>query len=234
MLLTSTLGKEGYRLMHASDGEEALEMMRRDPPDIVTLDVMMPKIDGWSVLGIMKADPELEHIPVIMLTIVDDRSLGFSLGASEFMTKPVDRGRLMSVVRKLAPTDKDGLVLIVDDDPAVRSVLKMTVESVGMRSAEAENGQAALDWLAKNEMPALVLLDVMMPMMDGFGFLERVRADAKYTDLPIVVLTAKELSERERKFLAENTLLILSKSAQPMGALGAALAAIVGRRKRAD
>jgi CheY-like chemotaxis protein len=233
-VLTSTLGKEGYRLMHASDGAEALTMMRREPPDIVTLDVMMPKIDGWSVLGIMKSDPALAHIPVIMLTIVDDRNLGFSLGASEFMTKPVDRGRLMSVVRKLAPTDKDGLVLIVDDDPAVRGVLKTTVESVGMRGAEAENGQAALDWLAQNDVPALVLLDIMMPMMDGFEFLERVRADMKFTDLPIVVLTAKELSDRERKFLAENTLLILSKSAQPMGALGAALAAIVGRRKRVD
>jgi CheY-like chemotaxis protein len=169
-----------------------------------------------------------------MLTIVDDRNLGFSLGASEFMTKPVDRGRLLAVIRKLAPAGAGGLILIVDDDPAVRGLLRKTVEEAGMRAAEAENGEAALDWLGKHAKPALVLLDVMMPMMDGFEFLERVRADAAFVDLPIVVLTAKDLSEEERKFLAENTLLVLSKSAQPIGALGTALAAIAGRRPEAE
>ena len=87
--------------MHARDGAEALEIMRKTPPDIVTLDVMMPKVDGWSVLGIMKSDPALEHIPVIMLTIVDDRNLGYSLGASEYMTKPIDRERLIALLRAL-------------------------------------------------------------------------------------------------------------------------------------
>jgi PAS domain S-box-containing protein len=233
-VLTSTLGKEGYRLTHARDGAEALEMMRRDPPDVVTLDVMMPKVDGWSVLGIMKSDPALAHIPVVMLTIVDERNLGFSLGASEFMTKPVDRARLLAVIEKLAPAAAGKLILIVDDDPAVRGMLRATVEAAGMRAEEAENGQTALDWLAAHPQPALVLLDIMMPMMDGFAFLERVRAQTKYTDLPIVVLTAKELSEEERGFLAENTLLVLSKSAQPIGALGSALAAIAGKRPRAS
>jgi len=99
-VLSQTLGKEGYRLLHAKDGADALERMRKEPPDIVTLDVMMPKIDGWSVLGIMKSEPELEHIPVIMLTIVDDRNLGYSLGASEYMTKPIDRNRLISLIHK--------------------------------------------------------------------------------------------------------------------------------------
>jgi signal transduction histidine kinase/CheY-like chemotaxis protein len=230
-VLTSTLGKEGCRLRHARDGAEALDMMRRDPPDIVTLDVMMPKVDGWSVLGIMKSDPELQHIPVVMLTIVDDRRLGFSLGASEFLTKPVDRARLVSVIQKFAPADKGGLVLIVDDDPGVRSILKLSVESAGMRAAEAENGRAALEWLAGHPRPALVLLDIMMPMMDGFEFLEHARAQPQFADLPIVVLTAKDLTESERRFLAENTLLILSKSAQPIGSLGSALSAIVGKRK---
>jgi len=231
-VLSSTLSKEGYRLVHAYGGAEALEIMRREPPDIVTLDVMMPKVDGWSVLGIMKSEPELAPIPVIMLTIVDDRSLGFSLGASEFMTKPVDRTRLVALIRKLAPTGTGGVVLIVDDDPAVRGVLKLSVETAGMRGTEAENGQAALDWLAAHQKPALILLDIMMPTMDGFEFLERVRKQSQFQELPIVVLTAKDLNERERTFLAENTLLILSKSAQPIGTLGSALAAIAGRHQR--
>jgi signal transduction histidine kinase/CheY-like chemotaxis protein len=232
-VLTSTLGREGCRLLHARDGAEALEIMRQDPPDVVTLDVMMPKVDGWSVLGMMKSDPELAQIPVIMLTIVDDRNLGYSLGASEFMTKPVDRGRLVGLVQKLAPAGKGGIVLIVDDDPGVRGVLKITVEGAGMRTVEAEDGQAALEWLSDNPTPALVLLDIMMPMMDGFEFLMQVRAQQKFAELPIVVLTAKELTDEERKFLAEKTLLILSKGAQPIGTLGSALSAIVGRRKQA-
>jgi CheY-like chemotaxis protein len=99
-----------------------------------------------------------------------------------------------------------------------------------MRTAEADNGTAALEWLAENPMPSLVLLDLMMPMMDGFEFLDRVRAQPEFAELPIVVLTAKELADEERTFLAENTLLILSKSAQPIGTLGSALVAIAGRR----
>ena len=228
-VLAATLGKEGYMLRHARDGGEALAIMRKEPPDIVTLDVMMPKIDGWSVLGIMKSEPELEHIPVIMLTIVDDRTLGYSLGASEYMTKPIDRQRLIALIHKFAPGHEDGTVLVVDDDPEVRALVRATIEDVGLTVSEAENGQAALDWLEEHHPPALVLLDLMMPVMDGFAFLEKVRAMAKFTELPIVVLTAKELTTSERDFLARNTLLILSKSAQPIGTLGSALAAIAGK-----
>ena len=146
-VLSSTLGKEGYRLMHARDGHQALEIMRKTPPDIVTLDVMMPKVDGWSVLGIMKSDPALEHIPVIMLTIVDDRNIGFSLGASEFMTKPIDRNQLIGLLRKFAPSGEGTVVLIVDDDPDVRGVVKSAIEGAGLKTAEVDNGRVALDWL---------------------------------------------------------------------------------------
>ena len=230
-VLAATLGKEGYQITHARDGIEALNIMRSDPPDIVTLDVMMPKLDGWSVLGIMKSEEALAHIPVIMLTIVDHRNLGFSLGASEYMTKPIDRSRLIALIEKFAVSKQDGVVLIVDDDPDVRAMVKTTVEGVGMRSAEVANGHAALDWLAANPQPALVLLDLMMPRMDGFAFLERVRENPNYVDLPVVVLTAKELTDNERGFLAERTLLVLSKSAQPISKLGFALAAIAGRNR---
>ena len=230
-VLAATLGKEGYQLTHARDGLQALNIMRANPPDIVTLDVMMPKVDGWSVLGIMKSETQLEHIPVIMLTIVDDRNLGFSLGASEYMTKPIDRNRLIALIQKFSPTKKDGVVLVVDDDVDVRAMIRTTIESVGMQVAEAANGQAALDWLGNNPKPALVLLDLMMPKMDGFEFLERARENPVFIDLPIVVLTAKELTDNERSFLAERTLLVLSKSAQPIGKLGFALAAIAGRNR---
>jgi signal transduction histidine kinase/CheY-like chemotaxis protein len=228
-VLSATLGREGYLLLHARDGAEALAIMRRTPPDVVTLDVQMPKVDGWSVLGIMKSEPELQNIPVVMLTIVDDRNLGFSLGASEFMTKPIDRARLTALVRKLTSNAKNATVLIVDDEADVRGVVKATVESAGMRSAEAANGREALQWLESNAPPALILLDLMMPVMDGFEFLEKIRKVDRWSDIPTVVLTAKNLSDRERSFLAERTLLVLSKSGQPIGSLGAALSALARR-----
>ncbi len=230
-VLAATLGKEGYRITHARDGVEALHMMRARPPDIVTLDVMMPKMDGWSVLGVMKSEPQLAHIPVIMLTIVDHRNLGFSLGASEYMTKPIDRNRLIALIEKFAASRRDGTVLVIDDDDDVRTMVKATIEDVGMKATTVANGQAALDWLASHPRPVLVLLDLMMPKMDGFEFLERVRQNPHYVDLPIVVLTAKELTDNERSYLAERTLLVLSKSAQPISKLGFALAAIAGRNR---
>ena len=233
-LLSATLAKEGYSLLHARDGAEALDIMHKTLPDIVTLDVDMPKVDGWSVLGSMKSDPSVEHIPVIMLTMFDDRHLGFSLGASEFMTKPVDRTKLLALVRKLAPAGKDATVLVVDDDPDVRAIVRVTLQGNGMQVAEAANGRLALEWLDGHPPPALVLLDLIMPEMDGFDFLERVRQSGQLSDVPIVVLTAKDLTEKERAFLTQRTLLVLSKSGQPIGSLGPALAALVRRHHAAS
>jgi signal transduction histidine kinase/CheY-like chemotaxis protein len=232
-VLSATLGRQGYEILHAADGEEALQIMRKSRPDVVTLDVMMPKIDGWSVLGIMKSDSRLQDIPVIMLTIVDDRNLGYSLGASEFMTKPIDRPRLIALVREFARRQSENLVLVVDDDPEVRTLVRDAVESVGLRCAEAGNGRAALDWLDRHSAPSLILLDLMMPEMDGFQFLGRLREEKRLIDVPVVVLTAKMLNEAERVFLAERTILILNKSAQPIGTLGNALAAIARRNANA-
>jgi CheY-like chemotaxis protein len=233
-VLSATLAKRGYRVIHARDGAEALDIVRKTPPDIVTLDVMMPKIDGWTVLGRMKSDPTLAHIPVIMLTIVDDRNLGWSLGASEYMTKPIDRERLIALVRRFTGRGAEAVVLVVDDDAEVRNLISTTLKNAGLTTAEAVNGRAALDWLAGHPRPDLVLLDLMMPEMDGFQFLEKLRDDGATIDVPVVVLTAKDLSAEERAYLAERTVLVLGKSAQPIGSLGTALAAIATRRHGAD
>jgi signal transduction histidine kinase/DNA-binding response OmpR family regulator len=226
-VLRATIAKEGYRLLHAYDGAQALELASAERPDVITLDVMMPKLDGWSVLGKLKSDPALASIPVIMLTIVDERTMGYSLGASEYMTKPVDRNRLIELLRRFASTtSREGVVLVVDDSADVRAVVRTTVEKAGLKTVEAENGQVALDWLKNNPKPALVLLDLMMPVMDGFAFLDKVKDDPGLSRVPIVVLTAKELTEAERRVVNERTLLVLTKGAQPLSTLGSALAAI--------
>jgi signal transduction histidine kinase/DNA-binding response OmpR family regulator len=229
-LLQSTLSREGYRVTHARDGAEALEILRKSPPDIVTLDVMMPKVDGWSVLGIMKSDPDLDHIPVIMITIVDDRNLGYKLGASEFMTKPIDRARLRALVHAFAGQKAQSLVLVVDDDAEVRDLVRSTLDDAGLKTAEAVNGRAAVQWLRDNPAPSLILLDLMMPEMDGFAFLEAIGDDKELSEIPVVILTAKELTVDERAFLAERTLLVLSKSAQPISQLGSALSVMARQR----
>jgi CheY-like chemotaxis protein len=164
-----------------------------------------------------------------MLTIVDDRKLGYSLGASEFMTKPIDRGRLIGLIQRFAPAHGDAVVLVVDDEPDVRAIVRQTVEGVGLKVAEAVNGRAALHWLKDNPQPVLILLDLMMPELDGFEFLTRMREDERLREISVVVLTAKALSEEERLFLAERSILVLSKGAQPIGSLGQALAAIAKR-----
>lgn len=225
-VLRATIAKEGYRLLHAYDGAQALEMARTEKPDVITLDVMMPKLDGWSVLGKLKSEAALASIPVIMLTIVDERTMGYSLGASEYMTKPVDRNRLIELLRRFASTAREAVVLVVDDSDDVRAVVRATVEKAGLKIVEAENGQIALDWLKTNPAPALILLDLMMPVMDGFTFLEQVKHVPSLAQVPIVVLTAKDLTETERRMVNERTLLVLTKGAQPLSSLGSALAAI--------
>jgi signal transduction histidine kinase/DNA-binding response OmpR family regulator len=230
-LLSATLEKEGYRLLHAYDGEQAIELARSTAPDVITLDVMMPRVDGWSVLGQLKSAPETARIPVIMISILDERTLGYSLGASEFMTKPIDRARLVALVKQFAGQPGSDLVLIVDDQADVRDIIKTTITGVGLKAAEAANGQAALDWLASHAKPALILLDLMMPVMDGFEFLDRCQAEGILDNVPVVVLTARELSESERTFLAQRTMLILTKGAQPIASLGAALSAIARRER---
>jgi CheY-like chemotaxis protein len=167
---------------------------------------------------------------VIMITIVDDRNLGYKLGASEFMTKPIDRARLRALVHAFAGQKAQSLVLVVDDDAEVRDLVRSTLDDAGLKTAEAVNGRAAVQWLRDNPAPSLILLDLMMPEMDGFAFLEAIGDDKELSEIPVVILTAKELTVDERAFLAERTLLVLSKSAQPISQLGSALSVMARQR----
>ncbi len=209
-LLERSLTRDGYRVVTSSRGEDALELARQIQPSVITLDVKMPDMDGWSVLSALKSDPTVADIPVVLVTILEDRNLGYALGATEYLTKPVDRERLGEVVRRYA--QRSGPVLVVDDDQGTRTLLTRMISKDGTEVEEAENGRVALERIA-SQLPTLVVLDLMMPEMDGFEFLQRLRDEPNWAQIPVVVVTAKELSASERNQLASSTEKVLQKGA---------------------
>ena len=228
-LLTAALASENYHLVHANDGEQALALARELRPDAITLDVLMPRVDGWAVLTALKADPELCDIPVVMVTVLPDRGIGLSLGADEFVTKPVDRARLGALLRRLVRLG--GTVLLVEDEAGSRALVRHTVERLGLTAVEAEDGRAALDWLERNPAPDLVLLDLVMPGLDGFGFLDSLRSRDEWRNVPVIVLTAKQLSAEERERLAGRTRQIIAKGDGAERDVASAVRAAVGGQR---
>jgi signal transduction histidine kinase/DNA-binding response OmpR family regulator len=211
-LMRRFLAPDGVRVALATSGEEGLRLARELRPAAITLDVLMPGMDGWAVLAALKADPALADVPVIMLTMLDDRNLGYSLGAADFMTKPIDRDRLARLLQQHVLTPRARSVLIVDDDASARDVLRRTLESAGWSVAEADNGRAALERVA-SAPPALILLDLLMPDMDGFELLAALREHEDWRAIPVIVLTAKDLTADERQRLTANAQAIIQKGA---------------------
>ncbi|MGH7632416.1 MAG: response regulator, partial [Gemmatimonadaceae bacterium] len=195
----------------AADGETGFALARQHRPDAITLDVLMPGMDGWAILAALKAEPEVADIPVIMLTMLDDRNLGLALGASDFMTKPIDRDRMRAV---LARYRRDGAsdVLVVEDDAATRELLRRLLEGDGWTVAEAENGRAALGVLERH-VPSLILLDLMMPVMDGSQFAAELRKVDAWRGIPVIVITAKDLTAEDRRALNGDVHGVLQKGA---------------------
>jgi PAS domain S-box-containing protein len=191
-VLGQYLTRQGLRVEAAAGGEEGLALARRLRPVAITLDVVMPGMDGWAVLAALKADPGLADIPVVLLTMLDDRNKGFRLGAADYLVKPVDRDRLSAVLRRHHLDPAARRVLVVDDDDDLRRRLRRLLEKDGWAVDEAADGREALDRLAAR--PSLVLLDLLMPRMDGFEFLARLRERDEARSVPVIVLTAKDLS----------------------------------------
>jgi CheY-like chemotaxis protein len=208
-LMQRFLTKEGFRVVTAPGGEDGLRWARELRPEAITLDVMMPGMDGWAVLSALKADPDIADIPVIMLTIVDDKNLGYALGASDYLTKPIDRERLVTILKKYR---RDLPVLVVDDDAALRQLLQRMLEPEGFAVVEAENGRVALERL-RDVSPSVVLLDLMMPEMDGFEFVAQFRRHEAWRAIPIVVMTARDLSRDDHERLNGYVQKILQKGA---------------------
>ncbi|HET6468417.1 MAG TPA: response regulator [Geminicoccaceae bacterium] len=222
-LIARLLTREGMTVSVAADGASGLARARELRPALITLDVLMPGMDGWSVLQELKADPELAEIPVVMLTIVDEQNRAYALGAAGYLAKPVDRAQLRRLLARHAkgrgPTPR---VLVVDDDAPTRERLRQILQEEGWEVDAAAQGRAALARLAL-VMPDVVLLDLMMPEMDGFEFLDELRRTHPGTAPAVIVLTAADLDEADRRRLSGGVLRVLEKNTGGEDELRAAL-----------
>ena len=228
--------REGFSVVTAQGGIEGLKRARELRPAAITLDVMMPDIDGWTVLAAIKGDPVLADIPVVLMSIVDEKNRGYSLGATDYLIKPVNREKLSHAIRKICGA-KGQRVLLVEDDDSVRKTMQQALERDGWTVGEAVNGKVALAYLASNPQPDVIVLDLMMPEMDGFEFIDQMRRRSEWREIPVLVATAKDLSNEERQRLASGVDRIIQKHASERDAIlqevGRTLAGYVGRKVEA-
>lgn len=219
-LIVRQLGKEGYDVVVASSGQEGLHLARTLLPDVITLDVMMPKMGGWEVLTTLKADPDLAAIPVIVMTLVEEKNLGFTLGASDYLPKPIDYKRLIQLLQRYRPASISSAVgagaighaLIAEDDTHMRELFQRLLTKANWNVSTAENGRVALDRMTE-QIPDVVLLDLMMPEVDGFQFLTTIRQQAEWRSVPVVVITAMTLTPEEEHYLYGSVERVLEKNA---------------------
>ncbi len=218
-LLRRTLRAEGYRVVTATNGSQGLHLARELEPLAITLDLLMPEMDGWQVLSRLKRDDQLADIPVILVSMLDERKRGFALGADHYLVKPLERERLVDMLSGYRTSGvTDGLCLIVEDDGPTRELMERIISKEGWRVQQAENGRLGLD-AARAETPDLVILDLMMPEVDGFEFLAEFRQETQFEDIPVVVVTAKELTDGEVDNLAQATTRIIRKAGRGAGEL---------------
>ena len=227
------LVREGFAVVTAKGGIEGLRLARELRPAAITLDVMMPDLDGWTVLAAIKGDPILADIPVVLMSIVDEKNRGYSLGATDYLIKPVNREKLSASIRKICGSEGQH-ALLVDDEDIVRKGMAQALEREGWSIGHAANGKEALEYLSNNK-PDVIVLDLMMPEMDGFEFLDQMRRRPEWREIPVMVATSKDLTGEDRQRLSSGVDRIIQKHASERDTIlqevGRTLAAYV---KRAD
>jgi CheY-like chemotaxis protein len=209
-ILQRALRQRGWQVYSAKTSDEGLRTARLRRPDLILLDVVMPGADGWEILSTMKGDPDIMDIPVIMLTMLDDRRLGFALGAADYLTKPIDMQQLTDVIQRHIERRQNQSILIVEDDNVTRAMIRRLLEREEWEVHEASDGKDGLAQVAAHR-PGLILLDLMMPQMDGISFVAELRQNPEWAEIPVVVITAKDLTEDERRDLGEHASGVLRK-----------------------
>jgi CheY-like chemotaxis protein len=226
-LIKRFLTHAGYQVSLAASGEEGLRLAHALRPDAITLDVVMPQMDGWAVLSRLKTDPDLKHTPVVMVTVMGDTSLGIALGATEYVTKPIDRDTLVAVLAKYARRSHTQTALIVEDDPTSRQVLRRMLEKEHWAVDEAEDGRVGLRRVADNR-PDLIVLDLLLPTMDGFEFVAELRQHPEWRAIPVVVVTSKDLDTADRERLNSHVQRVFQKGGYSLDQLLAEISSLVG------
>jgi signal transduction histidine kinase/AmiR/NasT family two-component response regulator len=209
--MASYLTRAGYRVIASASGVEGQRLARTHKPDVVTLDVVLPDVDGWNLLMAFKRDPELRDIPVVLVTVADDRTRGLAVGAADYLPKPIRRESLLAVMRRVKPAQDAGPILIVEDDEATRDVTSRMLQSEGWETTACENGRSALEWLEANDPPALILLDLMMPEVDGFHVITELQCREEWRDVPVVVFTAMDVPPARMAFLEQHVESVINK-----------------------
>jgi signal transduction histidine kinase/CheY-like chemotaxis protein len=209
-LIAEHLKSEGFSVVTAAGGLEGLKLAKELRPIAITLDVMMPDLDGWSVLAALRQDPELAEIPVIMITILDEHRRGVALGAAGYLTKPIDRERLSRMVSRFRGSARQARVLLVEDDGTQRERLHGWLAGEQWVVQEAANGRDALA-LLKDSKPDVILLDLMMPEMDGFAVVAALQKEPRWRDIPVIVITARDLDAQDRERLNSGVQSVLVK-----------------------
>jgi signal transduction histidine kinase/DNA-binding response OmpR family regulator len=208
-LLREFLSQEGFRVTSAATAADGLRLAKDLRPDVITLDAMLT---GANLLADLKNDPVLANIPVIMTTMLEDQQHGYALGAADYVTKPIDRDQLVGMLKKHYTVSLPGPILIVEDDPAARELMQRALTKEGWEAIEAENGRIGLERVAAR-LPKLILLDLMMPEMNGFEFIAELHQRAEWRSIPIVVVTAKELTQEDHARLSGEVQTVLQKGA---------------------
>jgi CheY-like chemotaxis protein len=211
-LISSYLEPE-YRTLLAASGPEAIKKARELRPDAITLDVLMSEGNGFETLVALRKDPETATIPVIIVSIVDQKQVGFALGAADYLVKPIRRPVLLETIRKHVPsqTDDDAAILLVDDDPGTLELLAETLRAAGYETQSVQSGARALEVLS-SKLVGAVMLDLLMPGMNGFEVIHHIRQVPHLSDLPIFVMTAKTLTPEERALLNHETQAMFQKN----------------------
>ncbi|MEP6470726.1 MAG: response regulator [Acidobacteriota bacterium] len=215
----------GVRILEAADGRSAVEIATAERPDAILLDVLLPGLDGWETLRLLKQRPETRNIPVVILSVVDNRTFGLSLGAFDYMVKPVEVSDLVDSLSRAGVLATRGHLLVVDDNADVRSLLAQGLVSAGYGVQSVEGGAEALAAMAR-ERPSAVLLDLMMRPPDGFEVLCRMREDSELRDIPVIIVTAKDLSEKDREILRGAANRVIRKAADPASLVSEVLRAV--------
>ncbi|MCV6639205.1 response regulator [Candidatus Albibeggiatoa sp. nov. NOAA] len=211
-LLSKHIQHSGYHVVTAANGEDGLQLAHQLKPQLITLDVMMPQMDGWVVLSELKSHPQVQHIPVVMLSMVENHELGYSLGAAEYLLKPVDQHQIAQVLNKYRNSSSYGKILIVEDDAMIRDMIKQMLQKDGWEVVFANNGKMGLEKV-KTQQPDIILLDLMMPEMDGYEFISQLREQKQQRKIPIIVLTAKDITTHDRQYLSSEVHTIFQKGA---------------------